>query len=712
MLGINGIGIFVNKLWAELNLRKKLSMAFVITTVFPLALATIITSWITENAMENFVFDRNKHVAEIIASDINHMFAEKVRMVKFLASDPDILSRDQERQFGALRGIATQYLDIQDIIVVDAATGKQIVRSDGRQLDIDVSDREYFKDAKAGKSVISDIIASGETEAKSIIIAEPIQGNDQIIHEILLVSIDIQNIIDTIGETKIGTTGYAYIVNKEGRALIHPDVESGTDLSYLPPVKGAISGQKGSTRSEFAGQKRLDGYSYILITKWGLIAQQPLDEAMSGVNSVEKTNILILTCSAALAILIGLAMAGALAKPITEISKAAESLAEGNVTVHLPVTTQDEIGKLAATFNNMTTQITTRDEALRQAYDDLEIKVAERTQELFAANEELTAMNEELTAMNEEVQDAYTGLEVEVAQRIRAVEQVEQTNRQIEKAFAELKNAQLQIIQQEKMASIGQMAAGVAHEINNPLGFVSSNFDTLQKYNRRMTEMIIAFRELHMLVKKIPSLQESAERISALEKQKKIDYILEDLEPIFTETMDGLNRVSNIVKALRLFSRADQQDTFEEYNINEGVKNTLIVARNELKYVAEIKENLTEVPTVKVIGGQVNQVLLNMIINAAHAIKAKGADSLGLITINTYSDEQNVYCAIGDSGTGIPEEIRKDIFSPFFTTKKMGQGTGLGLSISYDIIVNKHHGEILLNSEMGVGTTFTIKLSK
>ena len=182
------------------------------------------------------------------------------------------------------------------------------------------------------------------------------------------------------------------------------------------------------------------------------------------------------------------------------------------------------------------------------------------------------------------------------------------------------------------------------------------------------------------------------------------------MEPLLQETKDGLRRVRDIVLALRLFSREDQQGRMGEYNLNEGLQNTLVVSRNELKYVAEIKQELREIPVIEAIGGQINQVLLNILVNAAYAVKEKNDGRAGLIAIETSSDERYVYCSIRDNGIGMPARVRQDIFNPFFTTKPIGEGTGLGLSISYDIIVNKHHGRIWCESEEGQGTIFTIKL--
>jgi signal transduction histidine kinase len=300
-------------------------------------------------------------------------------------------------------------------------------------------------------------------------------------------------------------------------------------------------------------------------------------------------------------------------------------------------------------------------------------------------------------------------LEIQVEERTM---ELKKKNSELEVAYTDLQSAQSQVIHQEKMASIGQLAAGVAHEINNPLGFVMSNFETLQKYMGRLVDVLSAFRTFRndVMTTADSGLQQKNAALSVLEQQKKIDHVLQDVDATFQETQEGLRRVSDIVKALKIFSRVDQQGKYEDYDLNEGIYNSLIVSKNEIKYVAVIQEELSVIPTVKAIGGQINQVLLNLFLNAAYAIKDKGLDGLGLITVRTYTDGKSVYCSVQDNGKGIPQDIQKDIFNPFFTTKPVGQGTGLGLSISYDIVVNKHHGDISFNSIVGEGTTFIIRL--
>ena len=300
----------------------------------------------------------------------------------------------------------------------------------------------------------------------------------------------------------------------------------------------------------------------------------------------------------------------------------------------------------------------------------------------------------------------------DITEQKKAEQTLEKRNTEIKTALANLKQTQMQLVQQEKLAGIGQLAAGVAHEINNPLGFVLSNFDSLKKYLVKITDVFHKYSELknRVLESDTQVLKELAQQLVVFEKQKKIAYIFEDLEPIIQESDDGLKRLGDIVKALKLFSRVDKNSEFECYDLNVGIKNTLIIGRNEIKYVAEMELELGEIPEIQASAGQINQVLLNIIINAAHGIKEKQMGKLGMIRITSRHDDQFVYCSIQDNGIGMTAETIKNIFTAFFTTKPSGQGTGLGLSISYDIVVNKHRGDISVSSEKGIGTTFTIKL--
>lgn len=285
-------------------------------------------------------------------------------------------------------------------------------------------------------------------------------------------------------------------------------------------------------------------------------------------------------------------------------------------------------------------------------------------------------------------------------------------NQELQTTLEKLKQTQGQLIQQEKLAGIGQLAAGVAHEINNPLGFVSSNFETLEEYIGIYDEIIKIYLKLDKLFPQIndDELRTNIEEAIEKRKKEKFEYLQEDINDIIKDTKEGIDRISKIVISMKIFSRVDKLDQLSEYDLNEGIKNTLVVANNEIKYHADVEMFLGEIPKLVAIGGQINQVLLNLVLNAAHAIKENHITEKGLIKINTYCDNEYIVCEVEDNGNGIPNEIKDKIFEPFFTTKPVGQGTGLGLSIVYDIIVNKHKGIINVESFEGKGTKFIIKL--
>ncbi|MBI5141456.1 MAG: hypothetical protein HZA20_04585 [Nitrospirae bacterium] len=274
-----------------------------------------------------------------------------------------------------------------------------------------------------------------------------------------------------------------------------------------------------------------------------------------------------------------------------------------------------------------------------------------------------------------------------------------ESHEKLQRAYNDLKDAQTRLLQQDKMASIGQLAAGVAHEINNPMAFIISNLSSLGKYVEKLAAYMDEAEKL--LAEQTPALLETLERER---KRYKIDRIRGDLPELLAESLDGAARVRRIVQDLKSFSRVDRAECSSE-DMNQAMESTLSIAWNEIKYKATVIKEYGQLPPVLCNPGQINQVFLNILINAAHAIETRGE-----IRIRTWADGESVHVEIGDTGRGIPQESMKRIFDPFFTTKEVGKGTGLGLAIAYDIIVNKHGGRIDVKSEEGTGTTFMVTL--
>jgi len=279
-------------------------------------------------------------------------------------------------------------------------------------------------------------------------------------------------------------------------------------------------------------------------------------------------------------------------------------------------------------------------------------------------------------------------------------QQVKLRTEELERTIAELKATQQQMAQQEKMAMVGQLTAGIAHEINNPVGFIASNVGSLGKYCEKLLTFIEAQQEA--LLCEQPD-QRQVELIREQRRQLKIDYIIKDIPEMILETQDGVERIKSIVRDLKSFSRMDESEQ-KVADIKQCLESTLNIVNNELKYKAKVKREYGELPQIFCHPQQLGQVFMNLLVNAAHAI-----DTQGEITVRSWEAEGRIFVAISDTGCGIPEHQRSRIFEPFFTTKESGKGTGLGLSISNEIVRN-HGGEIRVESEPGKGSTFTVSI--
>lgn len=274
---------------------------------------------------------------------------------------------------------------------------------------------------------------------------------------------------------------------------------------------------------------------------------------------------------------------------------------------------------------------------------------------------------------------------------------LEQQNLELASRKAELERLQAQLVQQEKMASLGQLAAGVAHELNNPAGFVYGNMDLLGEHLTQLQRLLAAYDSTILP-------PDVSAQIAAVKSEINYDGLAGELESIISDCREGAERICDVVKNLRLFSRLDEAEV-KQVDIHAGINSTLrLLVRYFSSGAITVRRHYGELPPVNCYAGQLNEVWMNLLINAAQAIPERGE-----ITIETALEGDRVVVVISDTGIGIEEALLKHIFDPFFTTKPVGEGTGLGLSISYGI-VERHGGTITVTSELGVGTTFTVSL--
>jgi signal transduction histidine kinase len=348
-------------------------------------------------------------------------------------------------------------------------------------------------------------------------------------------------------------------------------------------------------------------------------------------------------------------------------------IANGNLNYRLNICTGDEIEDLSQAFNYMAIKLN-------------------QSRETMLKNTELTAMNQRL--------------EVEVAERKQAELELQQT-------FIELKNTQAQLIQTEKMSSLGQLVAGVAHEINNPVNFIYGNITHAYEYSQELLELISLYQE---------HFPQPGDNIQEKIEDMELEFVLDDLPKTLISMKMGAQRIREIVLSLRNFSRLDEAD-MKEVDIHEGIESTLLILQNRLKAkpehsVIQIIKNYANLPLVECYVGQLNQVFMNIINNAIDALDSYYCDGrpqkiatnpAQIIITTAVSNNNRVVVEIADNGPGMTEETKQKLFDPFFTTKPVGQGTGLGLSISYQII-QKHSGVLRCESELGQGTKFSIEI--
>ncbi|HEY9619382.1 MAG TPA: ATP-binding protein [Crinalium sp.] len=509
----------------------------------------------------------------------------------------------------------------------------------------------------------------------------------------------LTNISEFLRELKVSASGQVFIIGRDGLligssshepifhktndevkrygALESPDLLTraiAQSIQAHSQTLQSIQSQQ-TFRMTYNGERQ-----YVQVTPWkddyGLdwlvVVSVPESDFMSQIHANTRTTILLCLGALGIATVLGIITSQRITRPILELNQASRAIAAGHLDQQVAASGIHELDTVGQSFNRMAEQLQASFTALEQNNAELENRVMARTQELS------------------------------------------QKNIQLENTLEELRQAQLQMVQSEKMSALGQMVAGVAHEINNPVNFIHGNLSHVSEYTQNLLELVQAYQTQY---------PDPPQSIQDLLEHLELEFIAEDLTKLLQSMKVGTHRIREIVLSLRNFSRLDEAE-FKTVNIHEGLDNTLMLLHHRLRARPDrpeiyVVKHYGSLPLVQCYAGQLNQVFMNLLSNAIDALEEKSQDRCfeemvenpNMIWIHTSATaDQQVRITIADNGPGISDEVRSQLFNPFFTTKPVGKGTGLGLSISYQIITEKHHGTLWCDSSSGQGAKFTLEI--
>jgi two-component system, NtrC family, sensor kinase len=693
------------------SVRNKLLFLMIALSLLPLTGMSVFSYLIGRRQIQDHIRISLGKMAQDTADKVDLMLKGRKDEIHSMATTyPLIYHQFRSRDQGALTNLLNKYCfnsEVYDILAIVDTNGKFIgINTTDRNevplpkkkllqvLSGNISDfpeeRKLFQSSITGLNGHQDWYQSKLVQSLyeyqredishqyNIALSEPIR--DSATQEVVGVSINIlnwsyfQSILDNV-ELDLANldlrTGYGFMLSKDADTFIGHKYRLNRKLNGgnfyntrlvenygLHGLHDAILNQSRNCSYELPkGVGKIAGFAPVNDTSFGWIVGVEIDQA-DVLRPIRVLTYWLLGATALLALLVVLFtywIAEGITVPLKSLIRSALTIAQGNFNQRVPIRTSDEVGLLASTFNEMARALSAREIQVQEMNRNLENMVRDRTLELENSHEAL------------------------------------------KRAYLDLQSAQEQLIQTEKMASLGQLVAGIAHEIKNPLNFIYGNTGFLADYTQKMESLLENFE-------KLPSISpEDQAEIQRLKESIHYAFIKQDLKILIDNFTEGARRINTIVSDLRTFSRMDT-DTISDVDLHTSLEMSLNLLRNQYKNRVAIHKEYGDIPKIRGYSGKLNQVFMNLLSNAFHALQGNGD-----VWIRTRCSDGMVEVEIADSGIGIPKEHLSRIFEPFFTTKPVGQGTGLGLSISYGII-EQHQGKISVASTPGKGSSFTVQL--
>lgn len=660
----------IENIYSQLSLKAKLFFPLLVVFLSMWIAGTLSFGYFFTQRLEEELVEETEQISALILQD----FVQKKELLflkaRWIADNPkisDLVSQGNHRVLLPVLLPMQASFGLDFIKVIDKQ-GEVLVELKNANIGVAKLQDEAVSQAASIGMDLFDLVATEENQPSLLVGITSIKSTQEILGGVI-VGMAIND--EMLTQMRVGMNTHLVIFTND--QVSASTLVNGKNIAWQPPPLGSYPIKMTIGKENYLVKSlEIAGFN-------GVKAQLVLLNSLAPLEQTQYSYWLAVTgfclLGGGITTVVGNKVTHLLANRIISLTKATQQLAEGDLNVRINLVGNDEVTILAQGFNYMAQQV-----------EQLLVEQQKTNQKLATYSQ---------------------GLEQEVQKR---TQELHQKHESLQQTLQELQHTQAQMIQNEKMSSLGQMVAGVAHEINNPVSFVHGNLIHAREYIQDLMGLVKIYQEEYPQPSEIIT-----EEIEAIE----LDFLKEDLPNLLNSMQMGTDRIKEIVKSLRTFSRLDEAE-FKEANIHEGIDSTLMILDNRLKATSQRPEinvikNYGNLPLVYCYAGQLNQVFMNLISNAIDALeearlegKKEQTDS---IWINTFVMESNcIAIQICDNGMGMSQEVSSKLFDPFFTTKPVGKGTGLGLSISYQIITERHKGKLRCDSTPGEGTKFIIEI--